>query len=63
MDALEKVMRDNEKHVRIECGSRWLVATGKDEWTVYERLPYAKKTTVCYEGMYFNSAVYELTKK
>ncbi len=35
---------------RISYGFRWLIITDDGVYLVFERRPYAKKTTVVYEG-------------
>lgn len=37
-------------NVRVTSGYRWLILNDGGLWVVYERLPYAKKTAVVYEG-------------
>ncbi len=37
-------------NVRVATGYRWLILNEGGLWIVYERLPYAKKTTLLYEG-------------
>ena len=40
-----ELLQNDDYPTRITCGWRWLVGTGVG-WNVYERKPYAKKTTV-----------------
>ena len=39
-----------ERDARLSIGSRWMIVDEFNNFTVYERKPYAKKTTVIYEG-------------
>ncbi len=47
-------------NARISLGNRWLVYDHKDIWTVYERKPYAKKTTTIIETVNERTAIEEL---
>jgi len=61
---LYQVLKNEEIPLRItsHIHGRWLLWDGK-QWCVYERLPYAKKTTTKYEGDSCDEAIQELIKE
>lgn len=53
-----EALKDENENLRISNGSRWLYwDTVLELWTVQERKPYAKRTTILYHGVDEQAAV------
>lgn len=63
MNVVEVLQNEDFLDIRLTCGRhRWLVFSGK-VWVVYERLPYARHTTVLIETEWEEHAVAVLIAK